>query len=75
MNQQPLWMRVRGAVRAANRRLLIAMACYAVLLACALYALLPAHTSHERFLVGVVVVFFALLVVKTLAHAGEGTMD
>ena len=54
-----------------NRRLLAAMACYLVLILIAVYALLPIRSSHEGFLLGFVLCIFALLIVKTLAHAED----
>ncbi len=54
-----------------NRRLLTAMVCYAVLIAVALYALLPARTKDEAFILWVVLLFFLFLIIKTLAHSDE----
>ena len=53
---------------AANRKLLAALVCYAVLLGLALYTLLPARTSDEQFILGVVLLVFGILTAKTLAH-------
>jgi len=53
---------------AANRKLLAAFVCYAILLGAALYALLPAQTSDEQVILGMVLLVFAILAVKTLAH-------
>jgi hypothetical protein len=58
-------------MKTAKRRLLAVLACYAVLLAIALYMLLPARTSHERFLISAVVGVFAILIVKTMKHAHD----
>lgn len=52
-----------------NRRVATALVCYAVLIAAALVTLLPVRTSDEKFILGVVLVVFALLIVKTLVHA------
>ena len=52
-----------------NQRLLIGLGCYAVLIAIALYALLPVRTSNERFILGFVLFFFAILIVKTIIHS------
>jgi hypothetical protein len=54
-----------------NRRLLIAMACYLVLIGVALYALLPVRTKNDQFMLGIVLAVFALLIVKTIAHAED----
>jgi ABC-type uncharacterized transport system permease subunit len=55
----------------ANRRLLVAFACYLVLILIALHALLPVRTSNDRFVLGFVLCFFAILIVKTIAHAAQ----
>ena len=57
--------------KGTNRRLIIAMACYLVLILVALYGLLPVRTSNDRFVLGCVLLVFALLIVKTLVHAGD----
>ena len=56
------------AMSAANRKLLAAFCCYAVLLGMALYVLLPAYTSEEQFILGAVLLIFAILIAKTLRH-------
>jgi hypothetical protein len=58
-------------IKTANRRLLIAMACYFVLIAAALYALLPVRTRDDKFMLGTVLLIFTLLIIKTLAHAED----
>jgi hypothetical protein len=62
---------MREMMLPANRRLLIAMACYLVLIGVALYALLPLRTRDDRFVLGIVLVVFTLLIIKTLAHAED----
>jgi hypothetical protein len=62
---------MREKVRLANRRLLIAMTCYLVLIGIALYALLPARTKDDRFLLLIVLAVFTFLIIKTLAHADD----
>ena len=54
-----------------RRRLIVAMICYGILIAVALYGLLPVHSSNEAFILLVVLLVFALLVIKTLAHADD----
>ncbi len=54
--------------RTANRRLLVAMACYCVLIGIAAFAL-------DGFLRTAVLFYFAILVIKTLAHSDEEPMD
>ncbi len=49
-----------------NKKLIIGLACYAVLIAIAVYALQPIRTSNDRFLLGFVLCFFAILIVKTI---------
>jgi hypothetical protein len=60
---------MREKITPANRRLLIAMACYFVLIGAALYALLPVRNKDDRFVLGIVLAVFAILIVKTLAHS------
>ena len=52
---------------AAKRKLLTALCCYTILLGMALYVLLPVRTSDEQFVLGVVILIFAILAAKTLA--------
>jgi hypothetical protein len=47
------------------------MICYLVLILIALYALLPVRSSDEGFVLGLVLCLFAILIVKTIAHAGD----
>ena len=49
-----------------NRKLIIGLGCYAVLIGVAVYALQPIRTSNDRFLLGFVLCFFAILIVKTI---------
>jgi hypothetical protein len=63
------WIRER--IARANRRLLIAMACYFVLIGVALYALLPIRTKDDGFLLIIVLCIFTFLIVKTLDHADD----
>jgi hypothetical protein len=62
-------------IKEANRRLLAALACYVVLILVALYVLLPARSSQDRFLLGLVLLVVALLIVKTLVHAKDEKME
>ena len=54
-----------------NRRLIVAMICYGVLIVIALYGLLPVRSSNETFILLVVLLFFLLLIIKTLAHSED----
>ncbi|MBN1566925.1 MAG: hypothetical protein JXA73_03705 [Acidobacteria bacterium] len=60
-------MPIRQFLR-TNRRLLIALGCYLILIVIALIALLPVRNSHERFVLGFVLCFFAILIVKTIVR-------
>ncbi len=75
MIRKLLLLLLREKGKSANRRLLAAMACYLVLIAIALYALLPIRSSQEKFLLGLVLCVFAILIVKTLAHAHDDSDD
>jgi hypothetical protein len=63
------WMREK--IKHANRRLLIAMACYLVLVGVALYVLMPLRTKYDRMLLGIVWAVFTILIIKTLIHAED----
>ena len=75
MNAIRLIALIGERLKETNRRLLVAMACYLVLILIALYVLLPIRSSNEGFVLGVVLCVFALLIIKTLAHAEDDKMD
>jgi hypothetical protein len=52
-------------------KLIIALSCYGVLILLALYLLLPARSSNEQFMLVTVLLIFALLIVKTIAHSDQ----
>jgi hypothetical protein len=56
---------LRGKMR-ENRRLITALACYLVLIVIALVVFLPVRTSNDRFVLWLVLAFFAILIVKTI---------
>jgi hypothetical protein len=58
-------------IKKLNRRLLIAMICYGVLVLAALYALLPVRTKQETYILTAVLLIFFLLIVKTLVHSKD----
>jgi hypothetical protein len=62
---------MREKITPANRRLLIALACYFVLIGVALYMLLPLRTEYDRILLGIVWLVFTLLIIKTLIHKDD----
>lgn len=47
------------------------MLCYAVLIAVALYRLLPVRSSDERFILMIFLLVFAFLIVRTVMHAAN----
>ena len=53
---------------AVSKKRFAALGCYAILLGLALYTLLPARTSDDQFVLGVVLLIFAILTAKTLTH-------
>jgi hypothetical protein len=71
MPQSSAFSNLRAKLKGANRRLIIAMACYLALILIALYELLPVRTSNDGFVLGIVLLVFLLLIVKTLVHAEE----
>jgi len=67
--------RVRKKIKSANRRLVLALLCYAILIGIVLVEFLPVQSASDRFLLGMVLFVFALLIVKTLVHAGDDKPD
>jgi len=57
--------------RMGNRRLILAMACYCILALMALFTLLPAPSSQDRFILGFVLFVIAFLAIKTLVHSQD----
>ena len=55
-----------------QRRLRVALICYGVLILIALGVLLPVRSSNETFILVVVLLVFALLIAKTIAHSADG---
>ncbi len=55
---------LREKIKAANQRLIIAMCCYLVLIAAAVWSL-------DGFLRAMVLFIFAILIVKTFVHAND----
>jgi hypothetical protein len=60
---------LREKINGPNGRLIVALACYFVLIVVALVVLLPVGTSHERFVLGFVLALFAILIIKTIAYS------
>jgi hypothetical protein len=67
----PLISLLREKLKTANRKLLKALACYAVLLGVALHELLPARTYYEQLLLGLVLAVAAIFIIKTLVHSED----
>ncbi len=68
----PVWKNPGSRVwMKKNNRLLIAMVCYGILILAALYLLLPVRSSNETFILLIVLLVFALLIAKTLAHSDD----
>jgi hypothetical protein len=62
-------------LKTAKGRLVAVLACYAVLLAIALYVLLPARSTYEQYLVWTIVAVFVLLFVKTMKHSEDDSSE
>ena len=75
MPEKPLLSLLAEKLKGPNRRVWIALVCYAILIATALYVLLPVRSQEERYLLGFVLCVFAILIFKTLRHARDGKMD
>jgi hypothetical protein len=71
MTQFPPLVSLRAKLKGASPRLFIALACYLVLILIALHGLLPVQTSNDRFVLGFVLLVFALLILKTIVHARD----
>ena len=75
MSEKPLLSLLFEKVKGLNRRLVFAMACYIILLAVALYVVLPVRSDYERYLLGFVLFVFTMLIFRTLVHAKKGDLD
>jgi hypothetical protein len=71
MVRKPMLSLLREKMNNANRRLLIAMACYGILALISLIVLLPVRSSNDAFLLGLVLFIFAFLAIRTLAHSQD----
>jgi hypothetical protein len=71
MDFKALLSMLRSKWRSGNRRLILAMACYCALALMALITLLPAPSSHDRFLLGLVLFVIAFLAIKTFVHSQD----
>jgi hypothetical protein len=60
---------LREKINGSHGSLIKALACYFILIVAALVVLLPVRTSHERFVLGFVLAFFAVLIIKTIVHS------
>ncbi len=58
---------LREKIKRENRRLIPALACYLVLIVVALVVFLPVRNSNDRFVLWLVLAFFAILIVKTIS--------
>ena len=66
-------MTLRERIKRLPSRLLLAMGCYLVLIAVGLYVLLPVQSREDRFLLGIFLTVFIILILKTIVHANKGT--
>ena len=71
MNQPPALNPLLAKLKRANRKLIVALSCYFILILIALFELLPIRTANDRFVLGFVLLVFALLIVKTIVHSAE----
>jgi hypothetical protein len=49
----------------------MALACYLILIVVALVVFLPIRNSNDRFILGLVLAFFTILIVKTIVHSQD----
>jgi hypothetical protein len=71
----PLVSLLREKLKNASRKLLITLACYAVLLGVALYVLLPVRTDYELRLLVLVLAVAALFIAKTFVHSEDDKIE
>lgn len=58
-------------MKKVKSRLVIAMICYAVIIAVALYGLLPVRTQQESYILLAFLLVIFLLIVKTVVHSND----
>jgi hypothetical protein len=56
-------------IKNANRRLIVALAGYLVLIIIILYSFLPVQTRDDQFFLALVLGLFAILIIRTIAHS------
>ena len=66
-------MTLRERIKRLPSRLLLALGCYLVLIVVGLYVLLPVQSREDRFLLGIFLTVFIILILKTIVHANKGT--
>ena len=66
-------MTLRERIKLLPSRLLLALGCYLVLIVVGLYVLLPVQSREDRFLLGIFLTVFIILILKTIVHANKGT--
>jgi hypothetical protein len=56
-------------MKKSGRKLIYALLCYAVLILGVLYIFLPVQSEYEKRLLGIVLLVFTLLILKTVIHS------
>jgi hypothetical protein len=56
-------------IKGANRRLIVALAGYLVLIILILFTFLPVQTRDDQFFLALVLGLFAILIIRTIAHS------
>ena len=51
------------------------MICYGVLILAALFVLLPVRNSNEAFLLVVFLLFFTILIIRTITHSSDDDLE
>jgi hypothetical protein len=62
---ESIWAMLCGKMR-ENRRLVVALTCYLILIVIALVVFLPVRNSKNRLTLGLVLAWFAVLIIKTI---------
>jgi hypothetical protein len=56
-------------IKGGNRRLIVALAGYLILILIILYSFLPVQTRDDQFFLALILGLFAILIIRTIAHS------
>jgi hypothetical protein len=61
--------RLREKIKGFNRRLIVALAGYLVLIIIIIYSFWPVQTRDDQKILALVIGIFAILIIRTIAHS------